>query len=154
MSGYTILRRAEAPDYSGDAPGAFLGYGNPLGTEQVAVNVRVLAPHESHRPPGFDPAWGHSHRSIEEIYLVLDGEIRVKLGDDIQTLSRYDAVLIPADTPRGVRNETDEDATFAMISVRTDDPRAESVPHEEFWPDAELVNGRRLAETDDSRGSP
>lgn len=134
MSGYTILRRADAPDYSGDAPGAFLGYGRPLGASQLAVNVRVLAPHETHRPPGSDPAWGHSHRTIEEIYLVLEGEVRIKLGDDVETLARYDAALIPPETPRAVRNETDEEAVFAMISARVDDPRAESVAHEAFWP--------------------
>jgi mannose-6-phosphate isomerase-like protein (cupin superfamily) len=134
MAAYTILRRADAPDYSGDAPGAFLGYGRTLGSEQLALNVKVLAPHESHRPPGFDPAWGHSHRTIEEIYLVLEGEVRVRLGDDVETLRRYDAVLIPPGTPRAVRNDTDEDAVFAMVSVRTEDPMAESVQHEGFWP--------------------
>ncbi|MGZ4441374.1 MAG: cupin domain-containing protein [Gaiellaceae bacterium] len=134
MSDYTILRRAEAPDYTGDAPGAFLGYGRPLGAEQLAVNVRVLAPHSSHAPPGVDPAWGHSHRTIEEIYFVLEGEIRIKLGDEVETLRKHDAVLIPAATSRAVRNETDEEAAFAMISIRTEDPMAESLPHEGFWP--------------------
>jgi mannose-6-phosphate isomerase-like protein (cupin superfamily) len=134
MSEYTILRRAEAPDYSGDAPGAFLGYGRPLGAEQVALNIRVLAPHETHRPPGFDPAWGHSHRTVEELYLVLEGELRIKLGDTVETLSRYDAVLVPPRTPRAVRNETDEEAVFAMISLRSEDPQAESVHHDGFWP--------------------
>jgi uncharacterized cupin superfamily protein len=135
MGDYTILRRADAPDYTGDAPGAFLGYARPLGATQLAVNVRVLAPHTAHVPPGSDPAWGHSHRTIEEIYLVLEGEIRVKLDDAVETLRRHDAVLIPAGTPRAVRNETDAEAAFAMISVRTDDPLAESIPHEGFWPE-------------------
>jgi mannose-6-phosphate isomerase-like protein (cupin superfamily) len=131
---YTILRAADAPDFSGDAPGAFLGYGRPLGAEQVAVNVRVLEPGQSHAPPGVDPAWGHSHRTIEEIYLVLEGEIRIKLGDAVETLGRHDAVLIPAETPRAARNETDAPAAFAMISLRTADPHAETEPHEGFWP--------------------
>ena len=86
MGGYAILRREEAPDYTGDAPGAFLGYGRPLGAEQVALNVRVLAPHTAHVPPGADPARGRSHRTIEEIYFVLSGEIRIKLDDDVETL--------------------------------------------------------------------
>ena len=134
MGEYTILRRADAPDYSGDAPGAFLGYGRPLGAEQLALNVKVLAPGETHRPPGFDRAWGHSHRTIEEIYLVLEGEVRIKLGDDVETLGRHDAVRAPAGTPRAIRNDTDADAVFAMVSVRTDDPQAESVHHDGFWP--------------------
>ena len=134
MSGYAILRREDAPDYTGDAPGAFLGYARPLGAEQLALNVRVLAPHTAHVPPGEDPGWGHSHRTIEEIYLVLDGEVRIKLGDDVETLRRHDAVRIPAGTVRAVRNDSDAEAAFAMVSVRVDDPRAESVQSDGFWP--------------------
>jgi uncharacterized cupin superfamily protein len=134
MSDYTIMRAQEAPDYTGDAPGAFIGYARPMGAEQLALNVRVLAPHMPHAPPGTDPAWGHSHRTIEEIYFVLAGEITIKLGDDVTTLGPRDAVRIPAATPRAVRNETDEEAAFLMVSVRVEDNRAESVPQESFWP--------------------
>lgn len=134
MSDYTIMRAADAPDYTGDAPGAFLGYGRPMGAEQIAFNVRVLEPHTVHVPPGTDPAWGHAHATIEEIYFVIAGEITIKLGDDVTTLGVRDAVLIPADTPRAVRNESDAEAAFVMCSVKVHDIRAESRPHEGFWP--------------------
>jgi uncharacterized RmlC-like cupin family protein len=134
MSDYTILRAAEAPDYTGDAPGAFLGYGRPMGAEQLAFNVRVLAPHTAHVAPGGDPSWGHGHRTIEEIYFVLAGEITIKLGDDVTTLGPRDAVRIPPATPRAVRNDSDEEAAFAMCSVRVEDIRAESQSFESFWP--------------------
>ena len=134
MSDYTILRADEAPDYTGDAPGAFLGYARPMGSEQLAVNVRVLEPGMAHVPPGTDPARGHSHRTIEEIYFVLSGELVLKLGDDVIRLGPRDAVLIPAATARAVRNESDERAALMMISVRVEDIRAESVGHDDFWP--------------------
>jgi uncharacterized cupin superfamily protein len=134
VAGYAILRAAEAPDYTGDAPGAFLGYGRTLGAEQLAFNVRVLDPHTAHVPPGEDPAWGHSHQTIEEIYFVVSGEVRAKVGDDVVTLAAHDAVLIPPDTPRALRNETDAEAVVALVSVRVDDPRAESRGHAAFWP--------------------
>jgi quercetin dioxygenase-like cupin family protein len=127
------MRAAEAPDYTGDAPGAFVGYGRPMGAEQIAFNVRVLAPHTTHVAPGGDPAWVHSHRTIEEIYFVLAGEITVKLEDDVVTLGPRDAVLIPPGTTRAVRNETGEEAAFALCSVRVQDIRSESVPREGFW---------------------
>jgi uncharacterized cupin superfamily protein len=133
VSDYTILRAADAPDYTGDAPGAFHGYGRALGAEQLAVNIRVLAPHTAHVAPGGDPTRGHSHRTIEEVYLVLDGEITVKLGDDVTTLGPRDAVRVPPTTPRAVRNDSGADATFLMISVRVDDHAAESQGHEGFW---------------------
>ena len=134
MSDYTVMRAADAPDYTGDAPGAFHGYARPMGAEQIALNVRVLAPGTAHVPPGGDPTRGHSHATIEEIYFVLDGEITVKLGDDVETLGRWDAVLIPPDTPRAVRNASDRDAAFAMVSVRVSDHATESLPVESFWP--------------------
>ena len=135
MSDYTILRAAEAPDYTGDAPGAFLGYGRSLGAEQVAINIRVLAPHTAHVPPGGDPTRGHSHRTIEEIYLVLEGEVAVKLGDDVTTLRPRDAVRISPETPRAMRNDTDADAAIVMVSVRVEDHSTESEGHEDFWPE-------------------
>jgi uncharacterized cupin superfamily protein len=133
VSDYTILRAADAPDYTGDAPGAFLGYARPMGSEQLGVNVRVLAPGMAHVPPGSDPTRGHSHRTIEEIYFVLEGELTMKLGDDVITLSPRDAVLIPPDTPRASRNDSASDVAFLMISTKAEDLRAESIGHDGFW---------------------
>jgi uncharacterized cupin superfamily protein len=133
LSDYTILRAADAPDFTGDAPGAFYGYARPLGSQQLGVNVRVLEPGMAHVPPGEDPTLGHSHRTIEELYFCLEGEITLKLGDDVLTLGPRDAVLIPPETPRAVRNDSDGDAAFLLVSVRVEDIRAESVPHVNFW---------------------
>lgn len=134
MSSYKIMRAADAPDYTGDAPGAFLGYARPLDATQLAFNVRELEPGQAHVPPGVDEAWGHSHVTIEELYFVLEGEIAVKAGDEVVTLGPRDAILIPAGTPRAARNETDAPAAFAMVSIRVEDQLAESKPHEDFWP--------------------
>lgn len=135
MSDYSVLRSIEAPDYTGDAPGAFFGYGRTLDAEQLALNLRVLAPHTAHVAPGADPARGHSHRTIEEIYFVVEGEIMVKLGDDVIALGPRDAVRIPPETPRAVRNDSDADAALLMVSVRVDDHAAESRAHDGFWRD-------------------
>src|SRR6476620_239657 len=121
MSDYKIMRAVDAPDYTkGDAI-PFLGYGRPLGAEQIAFNVRVIAPGESHVPPGFDPAGGHSHKTIEEIYFGITGEVEIKLGDDVLTLHERDAVLIPPQVTRAARNLTDAEAAIAMISVKVED---------------------------------
>jgi uncharacterized cupin superfamily protein len=134
MGGYTIVRATEAPDYTGDGASPFLGYGRPLGAEQLALNVRVLAPHTTHVPPNEDPSWGHSHRTIEEIYFVLDGEITIKIDDEVATLGPRDAVRLAPTTARAVRNQTDESAAFLMCSVKVQDAGAESRAHEHFWP--------------------
>jgi quercetin dioxygenase-like cupin family protein len=135
MGGYKVLRASEAPNYTAGAPeGAFVGYGRPLGAEQVAFNLRVLAPGAVHVPPRTDPSSGHSHAHIEEIYFVVDGEVTVKLDDDVLTLGSHDAVLIAPGTVRAFRNDSDKEAAVAMCSVRVEDPHAESRWHEGFWP--------------------
>jgi uncharacterized cupin superfamily protein len=133
VSAYAVMRASEAPDYTGDAPGAFLGYARPMGAEQLGVNLRVLAPHTAHVPPGEDAALGHSHRTIEEIYFVVDGEVTVKLDDDVLTLGPRDAVRIPAEISRAVRNDSDAEAAVLLISIKVEDIRAESVRHDDFW---------------------
>jgi uncharacterized cupin superfamily protein len=133
VSDYTILRAADAPDYTGEQPGAFLGYARPMGSEQLGVNVRVLEPGMAHVPPGGHPGRGHSHRTIEELYFVLDGELTIKLGDEVLTLGPRDAVLIGAETPRATRNDSDSEVAFLMISTKVDDIRAETIGHDDFW---------------------
>jgi uncharacterized cupin superfamily protein len=133
MADYTIMRAAEAPDYTGDAPGAYFGYGRPMGAEQISLNVRDLEPGQAHVPPGEDPGKGHSHKTIEEIYFVLDGNVTIKLGDDVHTLAPRDAVHIPATTPRAMRNDGDGAASVLMVSRLIEDPRSESEWHEGFW---------------------
>jgi mannose-6-phosphate isomerase-like protein (cupin superfamily) len=134
VSDYNVLRADEAPDFTGDEPGAFLGYGRPMGAGQVAFNVRELEPGQTHMPPGGDPTGGHAHVTIEEIYFVLEGEITVKLGEDVITLGPRDAVVIPPGTTRGVRNLGDVPAAFAMVSVKVEDQMKEANFVEGFWP--------------------
>jgi glyoxylate utilization-related uncharacterized protein len=94
--------------------------------------------------PGADPACRHSHRTIEEIYFVLCGEIRIKLDDALEILRQHEAVWLAPATVRAVRTEAAEDAAFAMISLRVDDFRSESRPHERFWPLQEQRGGQVL----------
>lgn len=134
MSDYTILRAADAPDFSGDdSPGAFIGYAGPMNAQQLAVNLRILEPGQAHVPPGVDPATGHSHIGIEEIYLVLDGQVSFKLDDEVHVLRARDAVRIAPEVRRAARNDGDADAMMVMVSVKMDDPRGQSEFHPGFW---------------------
>lgn len=134
MSGYTTLRAADVRDATGNAPGAYLAYGRQLKAGQLGFNLRVLAPRTTHLPPGMDPTSGHSHRTIEEIYFVISGELTIKLDDDVITLGPRDAICISPDTVRTVRNDSDEEAVVVMCSQKVDDPATESQWHEGFWP--------------------
>jgi mannose-6-phosphate isomerase-like protein (cupin superfamily) len=50
--------------------------------------------------PGRREAFAHRHRQAEEIYVVLGGSGRVKLGDEIVDLIPLDAVRVEPGTAR------------------------------------------------------
>jgi mannose-6-phosphate isomerase-like protein (cupin superfamily) len=136
MSDYTVLRAADAPDYSGeDTPGAFRGYASTLGSEELGVNLRVLEPGQANVPPGFDEKAGHSHTGIDEIYFVLEGEVSVKVGDDVVTLGPRDAIRIPPEVTRSTRNDGDKTAAVLMVSPKMSDPQGQSHFEPDFWTD-------------------
>ena len=44
--------------------------------------------------------FGHRHKQDEEVYVVVGGSGRVKLGDDVRDLHQWDAVRVAPATPR------------------------------------------------------
>jgi quercetin dioxygenase-like cupin family protein len=52
-------------------------------------------------PPGYRFPYGHTHKTQEEVYVVLRGGGRMKLDDEIVDLREWDAVRVPPDTWRG-----------------------------------------------------
>jgi mannose-6-phosphate isomerase-like protein (cupin superfamily) len=132
MSAYTIMRLQDVPDFRDD-DGEMRGYTRPLGTEQVALTyVRVPAGIPL-APPGFSPAFGHHHKTQEEIYYVLSGTATIRLDDDVVELEPRSAVRIAPETVRSVRNLGDTDVEMLLISVRVADLREEVVIHDDFW---------------------
>jgi mannose-6-phosphate isomerase-like protein (cupin superfamily) len=51
--------------------------------------------------PNFRIPFGHTHKNQEEVYLVVSGGGRIKLGDDVRDLKQWDAVRVHKDTMRG-----------------------------------------------------
>jgi mannose-6-phosphate isomerase-like protein (cupin superfamily) len=52
--------------------------------------------------PGFRMPFGHRHGEQEEVYVVIDGSMRLKLEDEIVELGRWDAARVDADVMRGL----------------------------------------------------
>lgn len=53
---------------------------------------------------------------LEKIYVVLDGEITVELGDGAtETLCRFDSCFIPGGEARAIRNEGNAVATMLVV---------------------------------------
>ncbi len=58
-----------------------------LGSSNLGVSRETLA-------PGFRVPFGHTHREQEEVYVVLRGSGRMKIGDDIVDLAQGDLVRV------------------------------------------------------------
>jgi len=65
----------------------------PLGCRESGLSYQRLA-------PGFR-GFGHRHHRQEEVYVVVGGSGRVKIGDDLADLRRWDAIRVAPDTKRG-----------------------------------------------------
>jgi mannose-6-phosphate isomerase-like protein (cupin superfamily) len=66
----------------------------PLELEQSALSYQQV-------PPGYRFPYGHTHRTQEEVYVVVRGSGRMKLDDEIVELEEWDAVRVPPGTWRG-----------------------------------------------------
>jgi mannose-6-phosphate isomerase-like protein (cupin superfamily) len=129
MSGYTIRRLDEVHDVLGDYPGEMRFFGEPLGTEQVAFTHRRMPPNT-----GGKGAYGHRHKTQEEIYFVASGRLEFKLDDDVVELGPGTAVRVAPEVARSVWNAGPEDAELVICSVKTEDVRADTETVEDFWP--------------------
>ena len=59
----------------------------------------------------------HRHFSQEELYVLLEGEGRVRIGDEVLTLAPLDTLLIEPDTVRQLFNDTDADQLWLVVGA-------------------------------------
>jgi mannose-6-phosphate isomerase-like protein (cupin superfamily) len=52
-------------------------------------------------PPSYRFPYGHTHRTQEEVYVVVGGSGRMKVDDEIVELTQWDAVRVPPGMWRG-----------------------------------------------------
>jgi mannose-6-phosphate isomerase-like protein (cupin superfamily) len=129
MPGYTIRTLVDVPDVLGDYPGEMRMLTGELGAEQVALTYRRMPQHT-----GGKGSYGHSHKSQEELYLVVSGKLQFKLGDDVVECGPGTAVRVAPEVVRSVWNDEPEDAELVIVSIRVDDPMSETELTPDFWP--------------------
>jgi mannose-6-phosphate isomerase-like protein (cupin superfamily) len=97
MAGSEIVNLKELEDSAarfGLAPDVEARFGRgPLGCERSGLSYQRLA-------PSFRQPFGHRHALQEEIYVVVGGGGRVKIGDEIRELRQWDAVRCAPETIR------------------------------------------------------
>jgi uncharacterized cupin superfamily protein len=59
----------------------------------------------------------HRHFTQEELYVLLEGEGRVRVGDEVLTLQPLDTLLVEADTARQLFNDTDADQLWLVVGA-------------------------------------
>lgn len=59
----------------------------------------------------------HRHRTTTELYLVLEGTGRLRVGHDLLTLERLSAVLVEPSTLRQPFNDTDSDQLWLVVGA-------------------------------------
>ncbi len=59
----------------------------------------------------------HRHRSTEELYLLLEGRGKLRVGGELLELELFDAVLVEADTIRQPFNDTTEDQLWLVVGA-------------------------------------
>ena len=131
MAGYTHLNLKEevedqAPRF-GYSPSMKAHFGRvPLELENSGLSYFRIA-------PSFRLPFGHRHRDQEEVYLVVSGNARMKLDDEVVELKPFDAVRVPASTMRSFE-AGDEGAEIVVFGApNTQNRDAEMTPG--WWSD-------------------
>jgi mannose-6-phosphate isomerase-like protein (cupin superfamily) len=130
MADYTVVNLREVEDL---APKGGLEDGlesrfarTALGLEKSGLSLYKVA-------PGFRLPFGHTHGEQEEVYLVVSGSARMKIGDEIVELGEWDAVRVPPSVPRGFEGGPDGAELLAFGAPNTENKDAEMDPA--FWTD-------------------
>jgi mannose-6-phosphate isomerase-like protein (cupin superfamily) len=78
-------------------------------TERLFYDLYCLEPGQSQKV--------HSHAASDKVYLVLEGQPHVTIGDEERQLSPNDAVLAAAGQPHGVRNASQQRVVLLVTTT-------------------------------------
>ena len=96
-----------------------------IGGETLGLSHMKLA-------PGFRIPFGHKHENQEEVYVVVRGSGRVKVGDEIVELAEWDAIRFGKDVMRQMEAGPDG-LEYLAFGAGTDPTDAEMEPG--WWKD-------------------
>jgi len=108
--GYRVLRAAEA----------FWRPSNQMGVSNTDLGKQLDAAMLGARLWRLSPGQAssrHRHLHQDELYVVLEGQGRIRIGEDLLTLEPLSALLVDADTVRQVFNDTDADALWLVVGA-------------------------------------
>jgi mannose-6-phosphate isomerase-like protein (cupin superfamily) len=125
---YTLVNLKEVEDQApkfGLSPNLEARFArDPLGLERSGMSYQRLA-------PNFRGPFGHRHEQQEEIYVILAGSARLKVGDEVVELGPWDAVRVAHDAMRAFEAGPEGVELLAFGAPTPDEP--EMVPG--WWSD-------------------
>ena len=80
-----------------------------LGAKRLGARLWRLKPGEA--------STRHRHRAQEELYMLLEGDGRLRIDDELLTLARLDTVLVDPGSVRQLFNDTDEDQLWLVVGA-------------------------------------
>jgi uncharacterized cupin superfamily protein len=80
-----------------------------LGAETLGARLWRLHPGQA--------STKHRHFNQHELYVVLEGTGRIRIGDDVLTLEPQSALLVEPEDVRQVFNDTDADALWLVVGA-------------------------------------
>ena len=87
-------------------------------------------------PPGYRFPYGHTHKTQEEVYVVVRGSGRMKLDDEIVELEEWDAVRVAPGTWRGYEAGPDGLEILVIGAPHLgEDPRGDVEGRRDWWGD-------------------
>jgi mannose-6-phosphate isomerase-like protein (cupin superfamily) len=97
MPSYTLKNLKEIPD-AAESFGLSPDLEARFAREAIAADNFALS--YQRLGPNFRMPFGHKHEEQEELYVVVGGGGRLKLGDEVLEVRQWDAVRVPKDTMR------------------------------------------------------
>ena len=132
MAEYNKLNLKE--DVEDQAPNFGLSPNLEARMARVALELEGFGVSYQRIAPNYRVPFAHKHKQQEEVYVVVAGGGRAKLGEDLVDLKARDALRVPKDTMRGFEAGPDGMEVIAIGAPNTGPGDAE-MQQEGFWSD-------------------
>lgn len=130
MADYTVVKVSDVPDqgpsfgFVSKMEARFLR--EDLGLENSGVSYLRLA-------PDFRIPFGHKHKVQEEVYVLVSGGARMKIGEEMVDLEPWTAVRLPKETMRSIEAGP-EGSEFVLVGAPKTGP-GDALMEQEWWSD-------------------
>ena len=130
MAAYTVQNLKEVED---QAPNFGLSPHLEARMARVPLELENFGVSYQRIEPNFRVPFGHKHKNQEEVYVLVSGNARIKIEDEVRELRQWDAVRLHRDTVRGFE-AGDQGAEFLAIGAPNTGPGDAEVI-DDWWSD-------------------